>query len=212
MVLGINDVATLILKYFTREQAPTMIAIAIAESSLNASAEGDSPSALRNAGYYDSASVAKYWNCPTSSNKTDDTAGASIGLYQIFLGANHDVVMNLSGIHFATIDVGLAFNVPANEADACLLVEWLKNPENNVKAAKAIFDSQGYGAWSVYKYPAGNPVYKQYLAQAEAAIPEVPEEKAEYTYFTQHVSDFAILGLGLTAALMTIFLMQKKQS
>ena len=41
----------------------------------------------------------------------------------------------------------------------------LFNPETNVKAAKQILDSQGLGAWSVYK----GGQYKQFLPEAQKA-------------------------------------------
>ena len=42
----------------------------------------------------------------------------------------------------------------------------LFNPETNVKAAKRILDSQGLGAWSVYK----GGQYKQFLPEAQKAL------------------------------------------
>jgi len=220
MALNIDDVSYLVLQHFTTEQAPIMVAIACAESSLNPNAEGDSPKSLRTAGYNSSANIAKYWNCPVSGQTTDDTAGASIGLFQIFLGANHKTVMNLSGIHFSTKDIGLSYDVPVNESNACQLVEWLKVPENNVRAAKAIFDNQGYGAWSVYKYPEGNPVYLRHLTDATNSVNRVlakpPDsdttpDKPNYVYIKQPGSLFAILGITLAVALTTMFLSEENR-
>jgi len=166
MIINNVELAKILLKYFTTDQSKIMLAIAYAESSLNTDAEGDSPNTLNALGHTSSASVAKYWNCPVSGKTDDNSAGASIGLFQIFLGANHDVVMNLSGISFATKSIGLSFPVPVNEADACKLVTWLKNPTNNVRAAKSIFDSQGYGAWSTYN----NGAYLKYTNTSVDAV------------------------------------------
>ena len=220
MAITIDDVSYLTLQYFTAVQAPIMVAIACAESSLNPNAEGDSPQKLRASGYNSSANLAKYWNCPVIGQTTADTAGMSIGLYQINIGANHQTVMDLSGIHFATKDIGLISPVPVNAGDSCKLIQWLKVPENNVQAAKAIFDRQGYGAWSVYKYPEGNPVYLKYLTDATNSVNRVlakppdtdtPPDKPNYVYITQPASLFAILGITLTVALTTMFLSEENR-
>ena len=42
----------------------------------------------------------------------------------------------------------------------------LKDPRINAKAAKAVFDSQGFGAWSVYR----SGSYRQYLPEARRAL------------------------------------------
>lgn len=44
-------------------------------------------------------------------------------------------------------------------------VAYLKDPYNNAKAAKVIFDAQGYGAWEAYT----NGAYKQYYSGSTAS-------------------------------------------
>lgn len=73
----------------------------------------------------------------------------SWGLWQINIGANLPAVVKLG-----------APNTP------CGAAEWLKVPENNARAAKAIYNSQGLGAWTVWK----NQSYLRYLSQAQTAV------------------------------------------
>lgn len=51
----------------------------------------------------------------------------------------------------------------------------LFNPETNVRAAKQILESQGLGAWSVYK----SGKYKEYLPQAQKAVQGLGSVPAE---------------------------------
>ena len=48
----------------------------------------------------------------------------------------------------------------------------LFDPATNVRAAKAILDSQGLGAWSVYK----SGKYKEFLPQAQAAVQQLGQQ------------------------------------
>jgi len=167
MAMNPVDAARSILKYFNSNLAITMLAIAYGESGLDSQNEGDSPQSLRNLGYsFSTQQTYRNWNCPVYGKTTDDTAGCSIGLLQINIVPNHDVVMRLSGISFHTYDAGLQADIPVNKNDACLLVTWLKNPDNNAHAARAIYDSQGLNAWTIYK----NGTYKNYLSAATNAV------------------------------------------
>jgi len=96
---------------FKGEDARTMAAIAMAESSGN----------------------------PKAHNPNASTGDNSYGLFQInMLGGMGPERRN-------------QFGIESNEQ--------LFNPSTNVKAAKQVYDSQGFGAWSVYKSGA----YKDYL-------------------------------------------------
>lgn len=174
MIISAVDAARSILKYCNSTLAVTMLAIAYGESGLDKDNEGDSPQSLRNLGY--TLEVQKNymaWNCPISGKTTNDTAGCSIGLLQINIVPNHDVVMKLSGISFDTYNAGYKFPIPINQNDACLLVTWLKNSDNNARAAKAIYDRQGLEAWSIYK----SGTYKNYLSAATNAVNTVLSEQ-----------------------------------
>lgn len=170
------ELAKLVIQHFPEDVWTTMVAIAYAESGLNENAEGDSPGLLNSIGFTSSANNAYHWNCAESGTPEDETEGASIGLYQIFLPANHDVVMNLSGINFPTQDIGLTFPVPVNENNVCQLKSWLKIPENNVRVARVIYDRQGLNAWSVYFRPEENPAYLKYVSQAQKAVNQALDE------------------------------------
>ena len=51
-----------------------------------------------------------------------------------------------------TLDCGL-FQINSVHGYDC---EWLKNPVNNLEAARRVFDKQGLQAWSVYNYAVRN--------------------------------------------------------
>lgn len=69
-------------------------------------------------------------------------SGNSIGLFQIYIKAHYDKLMAWTG-----------------SARAADWIIWLKDPQNNIKAAAAVYKSQGLGAWTEYN----NGHYKQYL-------------------------------------------------
>jgi len=73
----------------------------------------------------------------------------SFGLWQIFLGVHHGRILNI-----------------ANVGAACSQADWLKDPNNNARAAAAVFADQGYQAWSTWKIGAHN----QYMALAWEAV------------------------------------------
>jgi hypothetical protein len=60
----------------------------------------------------------------------------------------------------------------------------LFNPETNVKAAKQILESQGLGAWSVYK----GGQYKQFLPEAQKATSSLGLPQAQAPTQTQEVT------------------------
>ena len=103
---------------FSREQAVTMAAIAMAESS------GDSG----------------------AHNNNRNTGDDSYGLWQI------NMIDQLGPSRRSQ------FGIRSNDQ--------LKDPRVNSKAAKAVFDSQGFNAWSVYRSGA----YRKYLPDARRAV------------------------------------------
>ena len=75
----------------------------------------------------------------------------SFGLGQVFLGVHHDMIQQMSG-----------------HADPCAQAEWLKTPDNNLRACAAILKNQGFNAWTGFKTGA----YSSYLPAAQEAIRE----------------------------------------
>lgn len=76
----------------------------------------------------------------------------SFGLWQINIGANLPTIVALG-----------APNTP------CGAAHWLLVPENNAKAARAIYDRQGLWAWTVWRTGA----YSRYLARSMQAVEAV---------------------------------------
>lgn len=214
MAMNNVELAKLLLaQKFTADQAKVMLAIAYVESSLNPNAEGDSANALNATGNIN-APLAVYWCCPVAGKTDVNSAGMSIGLFQINLSANHDTVMSLSGINFATKSIGLKYPVPVNASDVCKLVTWLKNPANNVRTAKSIFDGQGLTAWSAYKsgdYLAYMPTATTAVntALTPAPVPNPPPSPIPGTPYTVGVS---IAMLGIAAAVFGISYYMIKRS
>lgn len=84
---------------------------------------------------------------PRALNPDTSTGDYSLGLFQInMLGPMGE-------------ERRRQFGLKANEE--------LYDPRTNVRAAKAIYDSQGLGAWSVTR--GKNPIYEQYLPAAQKA-------------------------------------------
>lgn len=77
----------------------------------------------------------------------------SFGYGQVFLGVWSSKVAELSG--FAV-------------TDPCSLATWLKDPMNNLRMCRHIFEVQGFGAWSAFN--AGT--YQQFLDSANVAVGE----------------------------------------
>ena len=66
----------------------------------------------------------------------------------------------------------------------------LFNPETNVKAAKRILESQGLGAWSVYK----GGQYKQFLPEAQKALSSLGTAPATPTQAPQQAAQQQLAG------------------
>tara|TARA_A100001515_G_scaffold111904_1_gene92974 strand:- start:541 stop:1227 length:687 start_codon:yes stop_codon:yes gene_type:complete len=98
---------------------------------------------------------------PRALNPDRSTGDYSFGLYQINM-------IDEPGYPLGA-ERRRKFGLKANEE--------LYDPKTNVRAAKSILDSQGLGAWSVYKTGA----YKQYLPGAEQATSESLSSFAEPT-------------------------------
>lgn len=81
------------------------------------------------------------------NNTIPGDGGNSIGLFQIYMPAHPDKLTILTG--------------SSRKAD---WISWLQVPENNIKAAAAVYKSQGLGAWTEYR----NGHYKQYLGLADS--------------------------------------------
>ena len=85
---------------------------------------------------------------PRALNPDTSTGDYSLGLFQInMLGKMGE-------------ERRRQFGLKANEE--------LYDPRTNVRAAKAIYDSQGLRAWSVAR--GKNPIYKQYLPEVQSAV------------------------------------------
>lgn len=156
-----------------------MVAIAGGESGWRADAGGDTPRTLRNLGLTASAEKAKTFNCPLGS----EDGPASWGLWQILMPVHRDKLGRLG----------------APTSDPCATAAWLKVPQNNTMAAKSIYDSQGLGAWSVYK----NGAYRQHLQTARTAVAMAEAEKWGPQPVIPGVEEISILELavGMFAAM-----------
>jgi len=83
----------------------------------------------------------------------------SFGLTQVFLGVWASKVAEFSGL-----DV----------RDTCALAGWLQEPDNNLRIAKFIRDSQGWTAWSAYNAQS----FAEHMERARAAVlAALPEPK-----------------------------------
>lgn len=219
-----EEVAKLVLKYFPLEAAPTMLAIARAESALNEDTIGDSPQDILE--FYEmyrpseitqgeiSAQRARDWNGVPPNTPEDETTGVSIGLYQINIYANWDIVMKLSGITFPTLATESAwYRIPANENDVFPLKAWLQIPENNVKAARSIWDRQGFQAWTVYN----QGFYVEYLDRATQAINQVLSEMGEQPPIIPPITEPTpfpigwVIASGAAAAIITIIILSVRK-
>lgn len=74
----------------------------------------------------------------------DKDLGGSIGLFQIHLPAHGPKLVEWTG-----------------SQDRDTWIKWLSDPWNNIKAAAAVYKSQGLGAWTQYK----NGAYKPYMGE-----------------------------------------------
>lgn len=79
-------------------------------------------------------------------------SGNSIGLFQIYMPAHTDFLPVYSG--------------SGNRSD---WINWLKDPINNIKAAVAVYNSQGLEAWTMFR----NGGYQQYMGLETNVSPSV---------------------------------------
>jgi len=118
--MSLESISRVAVQVFNTGDAPTMVAIAGAESGFNPAARGDAvnsfPPSLAN--------VYQEWS---------DEGFCSFGAWQVFLPVHHQMVATLS--HKET---------PAE------LASWLLDAENNARAAREILGSQGFTAWSTF--------------------------------------------------------------
>jgi len=134
--MSIDSIAEAAKDYFTADVATTMVAIAMAESGGQDDAEGDNLSG------FTPAEQAGYEPFAVDG-------WLSFGAWQIFLGVHTQMVEKL-----------------AMTRDKEELKLWLFVAKNNAQAAREVFDSQGYQAWSTYN----NGAYLQHMPEAAVAI------------------------------------------
>ncbi len=133
---------------------------------------------------------------PRALNPDRSTGDYSFGLYQINMIDEPGYMLGAE----RRKNLGLRAN------------EELYDPKTNVRAAKAILDSQGLGAWSVYKSGA----YKQYLPGAQQAagvsssmpqptapppVDDKPTDKPTVKNNAEFLKSYIGGGLGATRAL-----------
>ena len=134
--MPLQEAAELAVTLWAPDDDITMVAIAGAESGWNAAAEGDPWWIFAEP----LRTLAQQLACPTYT---------SIGYWQINFVANYALVSNFVG-----------------SGDGCDITAALKGPVTNALLALRIWQSQGFGAWTVYRTGA----YLAYLDQAVAAV------------------------------------------
>lgn len=125
---------------FEPDEAITMLAIAGAESAFNERAQGDRLSDFKQADRH------KYEQFACNDF-------LSFGPWQVFLGVHTQMVELLSGLK-----------------GPCPLANWLCNPYNGARAARAILRGQGLSAWTTYN----TGQYQAFVNEASAAIFALP--------------------------------------
>jgi len=132
----IEQAANVAVQHWRRDDAIVMVAIAGGESSWRHDAEGDGVS------IFPPGEQAQYrrWSC---------NGFTSFGAWQVNLRWNHPHITRISGL-----------------TDPCAMARWLKNWANNARAARVIFDNQGFRAWTIYNIGA----YRQHLDRARVAV------------------------------------------
>jgi len=138
--MSIADAALAARDVFGKDDAIIMLAIGGAESGYNPKARGDALSS------FDAEDRARY-----ASSACADYC--SIGIWQIFMPVHMAMLEQLSGL-----------------SGSCVIANWLTNPSNNARAAKAILDSQGLSAWSTYN----GGQYEAFINEATTAIFTLP--------------------------------------
>ena len=151
---------------FADQDIITMVAIAGGESGFNPNIAGDSPAILRELGL--TAEANEILNGGRTCPPFSENGFASWGLWQINLNVHTDMVARLSGLA---------------STDPCALATWLKNPVNNARAARAVFDERatfappGFTAWTVYnrqRYLNFLPEAREAVAAAQTQVPTQP--------------------------------------
>jgi len=138
--MGIAEIALAARDTFEPSEAIEMLAIAGAESAFKETAAGDRLSDF-------TIEQRHQWEQFACNDFL------SFGPWQIFLGVHTQMVEVLSGLK-----------------GACPLANWLTNPYNNARAARAILRGQGLSAWTTYN----TGQYRQFLNEAQAAIFGLP--------------------------------------
>jgi len=122
----IMKVLGLALQYWTEKDAVIMTAIAGGESGWSPSSVGD---LVKDWGII--------WNKKKDLDPNINSMGAcSWGLLQILMPAHLDKLKDL-----------------AHTDDYAEIAKWLRDPNNNVKAAYEVWKKQGFGAWSAFTQP-----------------------------------------------------------
>jgi len=81
---------------------------------------------------------------------------SSFGLWQIHVPAHYPYLQ-----------------LQTRSSNPCVWRNWLFNPDNNAKAARHVYDSQGLGAWTVWK----TDEYLDYLVIAKSAVDTAKQEQ-----------------------------------
>lgn len=144
--MSLDHCAQVALKYWSGEDAITMIAIAGAESGWREDAQGDPVSYFHSIGQYqyDQYSCGGY---------------LSFGYWQIFQGVHYEALRSFTGSN-----------------DPCTWAAWLKNGAQNGQIAYNIWRGRlsigqnPFTAWSTYN----NGAYLQFMDRARAAVEGAP--------------------------------------
>jgi len=158
-----------------------MVAIAGAESGWDNAARGDPVSSLPST------------LCGVSPSDYACRGYTSFGAWQVNLPCNHGTIEQLSGV---------------SSSDPCAQAGWLMaSYDNAARAALAVYESQGFGAWSTY----ASGAYAQYLsaaksaiaqAQEQTALPAIPPRGSIAQVGLLVVGIGSVLAAGITAALL----------
>jgi len=134
--VSIADAAAAAVLFWDRGDAVTMVAIAGPESG------------YRN----DAPSSSDVWGMPGEQLWWRPYACSRVyswGLWQVFMPVHREILASFTG-----------------SDDPCVWANWLKDPENNARAAYRIWQVQGFQAWAAFN----DRSYLAYKARAEAAV------------------------------------------
>lgn len=157
--MSLEECAAIAVPWWGPEAAPTMVAIAGAESGWNPAAEGDHLS------IFNPAQQLAYQPFACNGN-------LSVGYWQIFLGVHSPLVRNMSGLWHP-----------------CELAGWLHDGNNNARAAAAIrVNAGGYKPWSVFNdgsyaafLPQAEEACRKFL-ESHPPNPEPPAQQKPFDY------------------------------